>query len=405
MAIIALTDVESRADYFQHRILLNLQYWKDYIAVHSSDIGALDSERHGIIRAISFALALDSAWPAAYELIIAFSSHMERRGYWEPWNAVLSRAIEVAQRAGDTTADVNLSALSARLLQRRNCFKEAIACYLRTIRLSRHTRDDFNEARACTNLGYLYIEQGCWHRAEVLCCHALNIFEQIGSDHGRAHTENHLGLLYTRQRRWKAARQRLESACALWQARGDDHGLMRGFINLGVLYTEMERADEALIHLEKALHQARLSGEEAEIGGIYLNIGAAYRRKGKPAKAEAYARQAEAIFHRFSNLVGLALARGNLGGACLDQGKWQEACQYLKASRRACHDLGHKPGEIRALIDIVACELARGNQAEASGPLHELECLINCPPQDAQFRHLQPILIKYRRSLAKHFTQ
>jgi tetratricopeptide (TPR) repeat protein len=318
---------------------------------------------------------------------------------------VLSRAIETAHRTKDTAADVNLSALLARLLQRQSRLKEAVACYRRTIRLSRRIKNHFNEARACTNLGYLYIEQGYWHRAEVLCFHALTIFEQLDSDHGCAHTENHLGLLYTRQRRWEAAQQCLERACSLWRARGDDHGLMRGFINLGVLHIEVERPDEALLYLEKALHQAKLSGEEAEIGGIYLNIGAAYRRKGEPAQAKAYARQAEAIFRRFSNLVGLALARGNLGGACLDEGKWQEARQHLQASRQACHNLGHKSGQIKALIDIVAYELTRGNWSNASRSLNELECLINQPPQGTQYHHLQSILTEYRRSLVRHLNQ
>jgi tetratricopeptide (TPR) repeat protein len=405
MAIIPLTDVESRANYFHRRVLLNLQYWGDYVAANTTDIAALDGERPRIVRAISFGLELNEAWSIAYKLITAFSPYMERRGFWEPWNSVLSWAIKAAHRSEDVAAEVNLSSLLARLLQRQGRDRQAIAYYRRAITLSRRIGDYFNEARACTNLGYLYIEQGYWRRAEVLCCHALTIFEQISSDHGRAHTENHLGILYTEQNLWDKARQHLECACALWQSMGDDHGLMRGFINLGMLYLEQDQPDKALVYLEKALDQARLTGEEAEIGTIYRNIGLVHRRKGEPAKAEMYARQAEAIFQRFSNLPKLALVRDNLGLACLAQGKWQEAWQQLESALETWRDLKHEYGEIRTLLYMVEYELARGDYSKAAARLDELEQLDRQNNWIQRYPGLQPLLIKQRRSLPGRSTQ
>lgn len=399
MAIASLTDTQSCTRFFQRRVLISLQYWQDYIAAREADIAAQDSERNGIIRAISFGLDLDEAWPATYELINAFSSYMERRGYWETWNSVLSRAIEAARRAEDMVAEVNLSALSARLWQRQSRFKEAIARYRRTIRLARRNGDRFNEARACSNLGYLYIEQGHWHRAEVLCRHALSIFEQIGSDHGRAHTENHLGILYTRQRLWDKAQLHLKRACAIWQSMADDYGLMHGFINLGMLYVESKRPSEALTYLEKALYQARLVGEELHIGTIYMNMGIARRLKGEPAQAEAFTWKAKAIFHRFSNLSMLALAWENLGLACLAQEKWQEAGQHLEAALAAWDNLNHKYGRIKTLKYLVEHELALGNQAQASARFDELERLVQQNDWAVEYLDLRSFLMECRRSL------
>lgn len=385
---------------FRHYVLANVQYWQKYVTQQSTDIAALDRERDRILKAISFALDLEIAWPCVYQVIVTFSSFMERRGYWESWNRLLDQALKVAQRLEDVAKATTLSALLARLLQQQSRIGPAIVQHRHTVRLARQIGNRFEEARACTNLGFLYIEQGQWHRAEVLCCHALNIFETINSDHGRAHTENHLGVLYTRKCFWDKAEQHLERACAIWQTMADNHGLMRGFINLGLLYNQMECSKKSLDYLKKALHQARITGEEIELGLIYLNMGVAYRLSGEPVQAEAQARQAEAIFRQSSNPIGLALAWISLGGAYIDQKIWNKARRYLEAGLDACRKLKNEYGEIEALIGVVEYELARENQQLATEQLNELENLSQSRNWDARYPYLQSRLIKYRCSLS-----
>ncbi len=402
MAVVPLTDSQSCANFFQRRVLVNLQYWRDSPAIKTTDVAVLDQERTGLVRAITFALEIDEAWPLVRELITALSVYMERRGYWETWGQVLKQAVETARRVEDGAGAVSLSLLLARLLQRESQLKQAIARYRQTIRLARQIGDEYNEARACSNLGYLYVDRGYWYRAEVLCCHALSIFERINSDHGCAHTENHLGYLCIRQYRWRLARQHLERACKIWQSMGDDHGLMRGFINLSLLYLDMERPDEVLTYSKKALQQAKLTGEEAEIGTIYMNMGDAYRLSGESAKAEAYAWQAEVIFRRFSDSVGLAWVQYNLGLACLDQKKWQEAKLHLEAALQAWRRMANKYWEIITLTGMVEYELAKDDRAQAARQLSEVERLINQYDQNRQDPHWQSLLLKYRRSLTGH---
>lgn len=395
-----LTSGRNFSGLFRHYILTNVQYWQEYVTQQSSDIAALDRERDRILKAISFALEMEEAWPCVYEVIVTFSSFMERRGYWESWNRLLNQALEVARRLEDVTKATTLSALLARLLQQQSRIESAIVQHRYTIRLARQTGNRFEEARACTNLGFLYIEQGHWHRAEVLCYHALNIFEAIDSDHGRAHTENHLGVLYTRKCLWDKAQQHLERACAIWKSMDDNHGLMRGFINLSFLYNEMEYGKKSLDCLKNALHQARITGEETELGLIYLNMAVAYRLSGEPLQAETQARHAEVIFRQSSNPDGLALAWVNLGGAYIDQKMWDKARRYLEAGLEACRNLKNEYGEIRALIGIVEYELAKDNQQLAAKQLNKLEDLFQSHNWGVRYPHLQPRLIKYRCSLS-----
>lgn len=405
MASPLLANNPDHTDFFHRRILLNAQYWCDYVKDKAVDTTALEGERERIVKAIAFALDLTAAWSLVYELIVNFSPFMERRGYWEIWNQSLNRAIEVARQIEDINGVITLSVLLARLLQRQSQLRQAISHYHRVIRLARQSKNLYEEARACTNLGFLYIEEGHWYRAEVLCGYALTIFETINSDHGRAHTENHLGILYTRQRSWGKAKSHLEQACILWQAMNDQHGLMRGLINQGLLHNDMEQYNEALSFLEKALQLAKLTGEETEIGTIYLNMGIAHGQKGELARAEAFTWQAEAIFRRISNSLHLILVWNNLGIVYTGQKKWKEAREYLEMALATSRDLKIVPAEVDALQGLLEYELARQNYQQAARSLSRLESFIQTPDKTVRYRHLQPRLAKYHHRLAKNLKK
>jgi tetratricopeptide (TPR) repeat protein len=324
---------------------------------------------------------------------------MERRGHWDVWRRILHRAIKTANCISDKAALINLSALLARLLSQQGRFREARHHYWQTIQMARQTGDKFNEARACSNLGYYYVEHGQWLRAEVLCCHALKIFTQIDSDHGLAHTENHLGCLYTRQEQWDKGEQHLKRACATWQKTDDKHGLMRGYINLSLLYVSTHRPDEALTSLTKALLYAQLTGDELTIGTSYLNIGFAYRLKKKYAEAEAYIWKAERIFQHHANARGLALAQDNLGLIDLEQQQWPEAESHLKTALESWRKLGSKYNEIQVIIYLAEAEIAQSNQQQAGARLDEAEQLLARHDSAKRFQSLWTRINKFRRSL------
>ena len=398
-----LTDTPGLQQAFQQGILLNLQYWQQWLGDKTDDIAALEREWHGIITAITFGLDLgQDGWSITVKLIEEFSSYMERRGYWEVWNRVLSQAVDVARQLEKPTHEVRLLTLLARLSQRQGHFQETVAYYHRVIRRARQTDDAEQMARACSNLGFLYAESGRWQRSEVLCCRALTIFKTLDHQHGQAHTESHLGSLYTRQGRWDLAQQHFERACDLWQAMGDQHSLMRGLINLSGLYCDSKRPDDALSCLQEALRLATLTGEEIEIGTIYLNLGLTHRLKGDPVQAEQYAWQAETVFQRFDNALGRVSAWENLALACIDQGKCPEAAHHLKAALQGWREIDNKLGEVRVLAHHVAYELGRNDVQQASRQLNAVEHLISRYGLDGQAPYIRPLLDMYRHRLVSH---
>jgi tetratricopeptide (TPR) repeat protein len=401
MAILILAGAPSYTSLFQARIRRNLSYWQEYVAGHTADPAALDRERERILKAIGFGLEHEPAWPAAYEIIVALAPHMERRGHWESWNLILTRAIQITEQRGQKEQALDLSGLLARLLYRQSRFKESVTAYWRVIRLSQQLDKKYDEARACTNLGYYYVEQGYFYRAEVLCCHALVIFEQLDSQHGLAHTHNHLGALYTWQGIWAQAEHHLKQACTIWQITGDYHGLMRGYANLGFLFNEMNYPYEAISFLRKALKQADQVGEEVIMGVIYRNLGIAYKLKGDLTEAETHCWQAETIFRRFSSLYHLADIQENLGSISIDQQNWPTTNLYLQSALDIWRRLGNKPGEVQTMICFIEYELARKNYTQANHWLKQAESLLNQYDPKGRYHKLHKRINKIRRSLTE----
>lgn len=168
---------EERRNALQPVVRHSLNYWANQEAVQAVAVTILDQERDGILQTLFFGLEMAEVWPLVKALVIAFTPYMERRGHWEIWNRLLSQAIERAQGIHDSEGELTLMSLLARLYQRQSRPKEVAYYYRRVIHRARQRGSRFETARACSNLGYLYIDEGHWWRSEVLGCYALQIFK------------------------------------------------------------------------------------------------------------------------------------------------------------------------------------------------------------------------------------
>lgn len=336
------------AAYFVQRVLHMVAQWNEAEAVHEVDVTILDHEYESVVKAISLGLALEQGWTTVKPLIIGFTPFMERRGHWHTWHSILERAIDAAHRSEDLDGEITLTALLARLCQRESRPKDVVNYYRRVIRMARRSGNRFEEARACSNLGYAYIDEGRWWRSEVLSCHALEIFEELGGDHGRAHTHNHLGVLYTRQCRWVVAEQHLNIACKIWEEQKNGHSLISGYINLGLLFVEMENPEQAIRYLSKAYHSTEITGESSSTARIWNNMSAAYQLKLDWENAKLYAHKAEELFRKQSDYVGLASVWKNLGLIAFGCQCHDLARNYLEKSLETHLSLNN-PAEIRSI--------------------------------------------------------
>ncbi len=347
---------QSYVNYFQQRILRMATHWRDHQAVQRIEVAYLDRERGSILKAITLGLDFAPAWQITKALMIALAPYMERRGHWATWQTMLERAIAVAQRQADQEAETTFTALLARLFQRMSRPQDVIRHYRRTILLARQTGNRYEEARACSNLGYLYIDHNRWLRSEVLSKHALAIFTELGSEHGQAHTRNHLGILYTRTQRWQAAESNLEEACQLWIAMDDQHSLIYGYENLAVLYNDRRMPKMALVLLQNAETLIQETGETAEIATIWTNMAYDYRLLGEVELTVHYSEKAEALFRQQTNVLPVARIWHNLALLYLATGDEARATHYYQEAHTIYGHFDDERGKQRLRAEYQAAE-------------------------------------------------
>lgn len=316
-------------DFYQQTILNGLHYWHEHPAVQEVDVQQLDQNRDGILNLIHHGLRHELAWSPTHKLIIALASYMERRGHWHLWRAILERAIETAQNANDIDGETTITALLGRVSQRQGRGPEVVRRYRRVLQLAKSQNNQYEIGRACTNLGYYYIDSSHWWRAELLNLRALEIFEELENAHGLAHANNHLGMLYTRQHHWPQAKERFERACQLWQKHGDQHSLLSGYMNLGLMHVEIGETDEAMAYLHKASRIAQHTGELSYTARILNNMAVAHHQNKAWIEAEECAKKAESLFQEYADQRGLASAWQNLGLIYADINQTQRALEYL----------------------------------------------------------------------------
>lgn len=393
-----VVDHNRHTDFFCSRIQLNIDYWRDFLLT-AEDTNAVAQEFPRIIRAISFGLEQPKVWSATYKLLIESASVAEKSGIIEQWIALLNHAVDAAQTLEDMPAQINITAVLGRFTQLQSRFKQSINYYRRMLMLARQETDRYSEARALTNLGYTYIEQGHWWRAEVLCHFALSIFQQLNNQHGQAHTQNHLGILYTRKHSWTDAKRHLEQACDIWRTTADKEGLLYGTINLGLLYNEMISPEDALPYLFDALELTKEQNTNSLTSTIYTNLGIAYRLLGKPETAFSYAKKAEAECRKSTNLSGIALALDNMGLACIDLQRWADAQQYLTNALELWRQLQNNHNIVRTELYFLELELAQNHNSKASERLASLECLNQQSNWFSQYSVLYQEFTMYRNRL------
>lgn len=355
----ALNAPQQYADFFRNYVITRLHFWCSHAAVKTVAIATLDGEQEHILKAISLGLDVDEAWGVVRDLVIVFAPYMERRGHWDAWHTILQHAIVSAQRVGDAEGEISLTTLLAKLCQRQSKPQEVVRYYGRVIRLARRTGNRYAAARACSNLGYFYIDGGRWWRSEVLSRHALATFEELASNHGRAHTHNHLGSLAIRMNKWPDAETHLLAACQLWTTMQDHHSLIYGYENLALLYNETERSRTALRYLGQAEVLIQETGETSEIATVWSNMAHAYRLTGDFEKAIIYAGKAEERYREQVNWLPIARVWHNLALVYLATGNLLKATYYREQAQKLYHQCNDQVGEKQLRKDYQALEEKR----------------------------------------------
>lgn len=371
-----LATLDQRADAFRRSIRANVVYWRTALRSTTTATPVTDHVWQSVIRAILFACEERSARVEAAQLAIGLFGHMQHRGAWHEWSAILQRVANALteesalrsrvlgqvgqclfldgrpERAVEILGEAEHVALAVGdqelIVRNRVSLAESLRLLRRTEPAERIGRlaleglaqlEDSPQFRlvkmaALTTLGMVLGFTGrpdeglpCLRQAAQLAEADQRFLEASRIAINIAH------VLWTADRLLEALPvldQALASLASLPDATSDRAtiSLTRGSIYLGL--GRLQEAESALQAIE--VDVLRTHGFRSQVAVAAHNLGNVYRHMGRLPEAEAKLIEALALHRELDDEVEVASVLITLGDVLEEQGKrgqaepmWREA--------------------------------------------------------------------------------
>jgi tetratricopeptide (TPR) repeat protein len=181
----------------------------------------------------------------AWQLSWAVAGHLDRRGFWQEWNAALQLALDAAARDGDRYGQA-------------------------------HTHRDLG--RVCFRLGHH--DDAYTHLAR-----AMELFQAVDDPAGLAHTHLGLGLVLEHDARYHEALRHAEQALALFTAAGHTAGVAYTLNVVGWKYALLGEYRRTVEFCEEALHRLRAVDDRQGEADTWDSLGYAHHHLGNHQQA------------------------------------------------------------------------------------------------------------------------
>jgi tetratricopeptide (TPR) repeat protein len=196
---------------------------------------------------------------------------------------------------------------------------------------------------------------------------ALELAQSIDDPGTMANVYFQASLIADRQGHWVLARSYAERAKAYYEQINDERNVGRLLNNLGGLHFQLGKPERAVEHLKSAYRVLLEKGSEAEAANVVSSLAHVHLATGNVETAEEEARHALQILEsREDHLYEIAPTQLVLGRALMEQGRFDEAGEYLRASESSAEQLesiSHRAAAWMAQGDLAA---RQGNDAAAA---------------------------------------
>ncbi|HEY8510383.1 MAG TPA: sensor histidine kinase [Cyclobacteriaceae bacterium] len=229
-------------------------------------------------------------------------------GNWELGERYFMQVIQVRQRAGDKTAELDAWLRMATAVFCNNCDKN-ITALRRALELARQTKNRAREAVILLELGYKYLNAGMKSEAENAAMTALKIQESIGYPAVCS----------------AASAVAMES---VYYASYDYRYLSNAYYLLSDLGQTQGNLNQKLLYIFKVTRDVENSGMTDELDYTYFRLGNAYWELGRFEKSMEYHRQSMMVSQQKGELIPVGLAR-RMAAALVALGRPAEALELL----------------------------------------------------------------------------
>ena len=163
--------------------------------------------------------------------------------------------------------------------------------------------------------------------------HALELVEALGDTHVAAHVNFRLSVVNERGGEWLLARFYAEKAKDLYEECGDRSNVGKLLNNLGGLNFLLGKPEEAVANLKQAISIGLDDATGVDAAYAISSLAQVHLRTGDPELAEPQARHAlELLAGREDVLDEIGNVQLVLGRSLLEQGRFEEASEWLRAA-------------------------------------------------------------------------
>ncbi len=313
----------------------------------NSEKKALDffqTELNNIKLALSYAKE-EQQWQKIIEISESLQRFLRLQTYWEDLEKIQKDAILAAQQAEERLTEAHLLNQYGELQRLLRNAEDGIDKCEESKRIFQEFKDEYGEAKALYNLGYLNRSVGNWDKSAEAFEGSLKLFRKVEKsqnldlDEEIAEALDGLGQIYTRQERLESAKKVLLESLNIKNKLKDRYLISKTINNLGKVYIELYKTQKQLNFLEEA---KMLFEKSLEIGreqnnrqgqGVSLNeLGKVHRLMGNYKKALEYFNESLKVKKQVSGTKGGADHRNGegltymeIGFLYQEQGKQEQA--------------------------------------------------------------------------------
>ncbi len=221
------------------------------------------------------------------QALIAKGLFITTQGQYEAADAILARALSLAQHLHDEQAMADIYDIRGRILTDTGRYNEAKQQYWQALTHHRQQSNDWKTASALTNLGWTHIVEDNADAALPVLQEALMLERKIGHKRGEAFVLGNLAVVYGIKGEVQKALSNQREVLTVYETLGDLLNLGRAENNIGMTFLNMGRYSTALPHMQRAVELSRQIGTLSGLTNALDSLGTAYLASGYYGKASA----------------------------------------------------------------------------------------------------------------------
>ena len=307
-----------------------------------------------------------------YEFVIRLEPFLQRNGYWEQADELMSGFLLLAESQEDWDAVIQLRIQKSKFLTLRGHLAQAqeILAPIESavVRIEGKALRDRSEAMWLNILGGILVRLGNFNEAVEVLQRSAAINETQNDRRGLAKVLNSLGGVLQRVGRFDKAEDAFKRSADIEHQLGNRRGQAMVLNSLGGVLQRVGRFDEAEDAFKRS-YELLVEMEELRGQAMVLNsLGGVLQRVGRFDEAEDAFKHSADIEQELGNKRGQAMVLNSLGGVLQRVGRFNEAEDAFKRSADIEQELGNKRGQAMVLNSLggVLQRLGRFDEAEVA---------------------------------------